>query len=63
MNLTPEILAKNPGAGDVWTWVAICADTKLVPAALVGDWSAGSAFEFMQDVASRFKHRVQLTTP
>ena len=61
-NVTAEILAKNPNAGDVWTWVAIDADTKLIPSWLVADRSAGSAWAFMQDVASRLKHRVQLTT-
>ncbi len=30
-NVTPEILAKNPDAGDIWLWVAIDADTKMVP--------------------------------
>ena len=29
-NVTPEIAAKNPVAGDVWTWTAIDADTKLI---------------------------------
>jgi IS1 family transposase len=61
-NLTTEIRAKNPSARDVWTWVAICTDTKIVPAVFVGDRSAGSAFEFMRDVASRLRNRVQLTT-
>jgi IS1 family transposase len=61
-NVTPAIREKNPAAGDIWTWVAICADTKVVPSVFVGDRSAGSAFQFMQDVASRLKYRVQLTT-
>ncbi|MEO7190915.1 MAG: IS1 family transposase [Vicinamibacterales bacterium] len=61
-NVTAEILEKNPNAGDVWTWTAIDADTKLVLSVLVGDRTAGSAYEFMQDVASRLKNRVQLTT-
>lgn len=61
-NVTEAVRERNPHAGDVWTWVAIDADTKLVPAFLVADRSAGSAFDFMQDVASRLKHRVQLTT-
>jgi len=61
-NVTPEIREKHAGAGDVWTWVAVCADTKLVPSVLVADRSAASAYEFMQDVASRLRHRVQLTT-
>jgi IS1 family transposase len=50
------------GIGDVYTWTAICADTKIVPSFLVGKRDAEWAHEFMQDLASRLKHRVQLTT-
>lgn len=50
------------GYGDVWTWVAIDADTKLVCSWLVGNRDAGSAYEFIQDLASRLAHRIQLTT-
>lgn len=50
------------GHGDVWTWTAICADSKLVPCWHIGDRSAESAKEFISDLASRLKHRVQLTT-
>jgi IS1 family transposase len=50
------------GYGDIWTWTAICADTKLVVSWLVGTRDAGAAHCFMQDVASRLRHRVQLTT-
>ena len=50
------------GYGDVWTWVALDADTKLVPSWLVGTRSAASAYEFMTDVASRLRWQVQLTT-
>ena len=50
------------GTGDVWTWVAIDADTKLVPCWLIGDRSADSATVLMRDLASRLKYRVQLTT-
>jgi IS1 family transposase len=50
------------GYGDVWTWVAIDADTKLVCSWLVGNRDAGSAYEFIQDLAARLAHRVQLTT-
>lgn len=39
------------GFGDVWTWVALDADTKLVPCWHVGGRDAGSAHEFMQDLA------------
>jgi IS1 family transposase len=48
--------------GDVWTWTAIDADTKLIVSWLVGGRDAGYAMEFMTDVASRLAGRVQLTT-
>lgn len=50
------------GIGDAWTWLAICADCKLIPSWYVGDRGAGSAHEFMRDLAGRLAHRVQLTT-
>jgi len=50
------------GYGDVWTWTAICADTKLVPSWLVGERTVDDAVVFMSDLASRLSIRVQLTT-
>ncbi len=50
------------GMGNAWTWVGMDADTKLVIGWLVGDREADTANEFMRDMASRLKHRVQLTT-
>ena len=50
------------GYGDVWTWVAIDADTKLVPAFMTGNRDARSAKMFIDDLAERLSHRVQLTT-
>lgn len=50
------------GRGDVWTWTAICADTKLVPSWLVATRDADSADEFISDLASRLAKRVQLTS-
>jgi IS1 family transposase len=49
-------------AGDVWTWVAICADTKLVPSWRVGDRSGATAIEFVCDLSKRLANRVQVTT-
>lgn len=49
-------------AGDVWTWVAICADTKLVPCWHVGSRGIEAAKAFMADLAGRLANRVQLTT-
>ena len=56
--------AKNapPEAGDVWTWTSICADTKLVPSWRIGDRSAATALDFMDDLKGRLANRVQLTT-
>jgi IS1 family transposase len=59
-NCTVEM--KKNGAGDIWTWTAICADTKLIPCWFVGNRDAGCAYHFMHDLADRLAHRVQLTT-
>jgi IS1 family transposase len=61
-NVTTAIAAEHPGAGDVWTWTAIDADSKLVISWLVGSRDAGAAYAFMTDVAGRLRNRVQLTT-
>jgi IS1 family transposase len=53
---------KANGLGSVWTWTALDADTKLIATWVVGGRDAGTAYEFMQDVASRLRYRVQLTT-
>ncbi len=53
---------KGRGRGDAWTWTAICADTKLIPCWHVGSRDAESGRLFMEDLASRLAHRVQLTT-
>lgn len=50
------------GIGDVWTWTAICADTKLVPSFMVGKRSYEHAQYFIQDLSHRVRHRIQLTT-
>jgi IS1 family transposase len=50
------------GYGDVYTWTAIDADTKLIPSYFVGRRDGQCAHTFMTDLASRLKHRVQLTT-
>jgi IS1 family transposase len=58
----PRDLKGLHGLGDVWTWTAICADTKLVPSWLVGQRDAKYAHFFIDDLASRLAGRVQLTT-
>jgi IS1 family transposase len=59
-NLRPQ--KEIEGWGDVWTWTAIDADTKLCVSYFVGGRGAASAHEFMQDVAGRVRGKVQITT-
>jgi IS1 family transposase len=50
------------GWGDVWTWTALDAETKLVPCWFVGTRDGGAAYHFIHDLAGRLASRVQLTT-
>jgi IS1 family transposase len=52
----------DPQMGSVWTWCAIDAETKLVPAFRVGDRGRLAAHAFVQDIASRMRNRVQIST-
>ncbi|KAB2961104.1 MAG: pyridoxamine 5'-phosphate oxidase family protein [Candidatus Methylomirabilis oxygeniifera] len=58
----PEHMKGKPGVGDVWTWTAMDADSKLMISWLVGERDAGYATEFINDLAARLATRVQLTT-
>jgi len=58
----PEQFKGTPGYGDVWTFTALCADTKLVPSWLVGERTSDDAEVFLTDLASRLEGRVQLST-
>ncbi|WP_188663344.1 DDE-type integrase/transposase/recombinase [Arenimonas soli] len=60
-NLPAERKAES-GVGDVWTWTAIDADSKLVLSWLVGDRDKEAATMFVSDLASRLSNRIQLTT-
>src|SRR5205814_6154012 len=55
-------MAEDRVVGDAWVWVAIDADTKLVPCWLVGQRDAGCATEFIADLERRLANRVQLTS-
>lgn len=57
-----EAKAPPKGAGDVWTWTAIDADSKLICSWAVGQRDAYWAYAFMDDLKGRLAHRVQLTT-
>ena len=56
--------AKKPPekAGDIWTWVAIDAETKLIPSWRIGDRSGATAIEFVCDLSRRLANRVQITS-
>jgi IS1 family transposase len=54
--------AAPAGAGDIWTWVALDADTKLVASFYVGNRDGEAALDFMTDLAPRLANRVQLTS-
>jgi IS1 family transposase len=58
----PTAKAAPAGAGDTWTWTAICADTKLVPCWLVGPRDGEYALAFIDDLRQRLANRVQLTS-
>ena len=59
-NVSLEQMEK--GAGDVWTWTAIDADSKLIISYTLGDRGAATALSFMRDMAGRIANRIQLTT-
>ena len=51
---------QEPDAGDVWLWVAVDADTKLVPSWRLGQRDLATAKDFVNDLASRLSKRVQI---
>ena len=53
---------RGQGRGDVWTWTALCRDTKLLIAYRVGCRGAATGLPFMQDLADRLVSRVHLST-
>jgi IS1 family transposase len=58
----PDVKSPQPGMGSIWTWVAIDAETKLVPSWLVGLRDGEHAAAFVCDLAGRLANRVQITT-
>lgn len=58
----PKAKVTTADAGDVWTWIALDADTKLICSFYVGDRGYGAAKEFIGDLAERLANRIQLTS-
>jgi IS1 family transposase len=61
-NVTTKKIERDGICGDVWTWTAIDADTKLIPCWMIGQRDPIAARDFMVDLAGRLANRVQLTT-
>lgn len=61
-NVTAKKIERDGVCGDVWTWTAIDADTKLIPCWMLGQRDPIAARDFMEDLAGRLANRVQLTT-
>lgn len=61
-NRTEEIAREHPDAGDVWLWVCVDADSKLVPTWRLGQRDLATAKDFVDDIAKRVRGRVQITT-
>lgn len=61
-NVTAKKINRDGICGDVWTWTAIDADTKLIPSWTVGQRDAATARDFIEDLAARLANRIQLTS-
>jgi IS1 family transposase len=59
-NVEPAL--RGQGRGDVWTWTALDADSKLIFAWYVGNRTGDAARAFIADMAERISTRTQLTT-
>ena len=58
----PTVTNPQPGMGSIWTWIAIDAETKLIPSWLVGLRDGAHATAFVCDLAERLTNRVHITT-
>jgi IS1 family transposase len=59
---TANLTNAEASMGDVWTWIALDAETKLVPTFTVGERNQVTADTFMEDLAARLTHRVQISS-
>jgi IS1 family transposase len=61
-NVRPHHFEDGGYAGDVWTWLAIDVDTKLVPCWVLGPRDTATGRDFIGDLAERLANRLQLNT-
>lgn len=61
-NRAEKIAREHPDAGDIWLWVCIDAETKLVPTWMLGARDTFTARGFIEDIAKRVRGRIQITT-
>ena len=52
----------DPNKGNIWTWIALDSDTKIVPTFAIGNRTKEMAHLFMHDLASRMKNRIQISS-
>jgi IS1 family transposase len=58
----PDSMKGHPGVGSIWTWTAICAESKLMISWRLGARDAANAHMFAHDIKDRLANRCQLTT-
>ena len=58
----PDHMRGMPGVGSMWTWTALCAESKLIVSWRLGARDAANAHAFVSDLSDRLANRVQLTT-
>ena len=58
----PDAMRGQPGVGSIWTWTALCADSKMIVSWRLGARDAANAHAFISDLSDRLANRVQLTT-
>jgi IS1 family transposase len=58
----PDEMRGMPGVGSVWTWTALCAETKMIVSWRQGARDAANAHAFISDLSGRLANRVQMTT-
>jgi IS1 family transposase len=59
---TAKYIGADGDKGSVWTWIALDAETKLVPSFAIGERSQAMADKFIEDLSSRVSHKIQISS-